>query len=327
MTTNEVKTEEAVMVDRVTPELNALAHDGLVAYLEALIGEVIPFPFADTLVTETIVERPDTDIDEPITGDGSLSVVFSADQGHTYEIQQWFEGYTAVVCIGGTPVEASLSFEPTVQDVYLEEGDREGWLDVSILETNDPLPAGDPLELTVEVINAGSQRVTRDVQLLVGSDREVMETRTTEFGPEETRTLTIGYDTYPVQQDVEFPVYVVTGDDEDGRMVEVFAGGARQIDVEIVDANDPVSGGEFLEVTARVHNTSDRQATEEVQFLVGGDRELMETQSVDLDPSETRTLTMGYESYPVQQPVTFPLYVASGGDEDRRIVEVTAAND
>lgn len=327
LTTNEVKTEEAVVMDRVTPELKELAQDGLVAYLEALIGEVIPFPFADTLVTETIVKRPDTDIDEQIKGDNSLSVVFSANQGHTYEIQQWFEGYTAVVCIGGTPVEAGLSFTPTVQNLYIEESEREAWLDVSIIETNDPLPAGEPLELTVEAINAGSQRVTQDIQLLVGSDREVMETRTIEFGPGETRTLTIGYETYTVQQDVEFPVYVVTDDNEDRQMVEVFADGARQVDVTIVGANDPVSGGEYLEVTARVHNTSDRQATEEVRFLVGGDRELMKTQTVNLDPGEIRTLTMGYESYPVQQTVTFPLYVASDGDEDRHIVEVTAAND
>ncbi|MHC3437166.1 COG1361 family protein [Natrialbaceae archaeon A-gly3] len=196
--------------------------------------------------------------------------------------------------------------------------------EVAILDANDPVNAGGWFELTAEVINIGGEETTQTVEFLVGEDREPTDSQQVTLGPGETERITLGYETYPVQQDVTFPVYVVTENDEAERIVEVYAVDDGELAVSIVETNEPVAAGEWFELTAEVTNTGNAEVTEEVTFLVGEERELVDSETVTVGPGETKRISLGYETYPVQQDVTFPVYVVTDEDEDERIVEVYA---
>ncbi|MCU4972617.1 hypothetical protein OB955_07680 [Halobacteria archaeon AArc-m2/3/4] len=257
----------------------------------------------------------------------------------------WWLGHADVVLdvtdVDGTTATASTTIDsschgcPIIAWVIDEEGAvasehlwtidaiGEPTLDVSILETNDPVAAGEFLEVTVELENAGDTETTQEVSLTAGDEQVDATTVTVAVG--ETTRLTLGYETYPVQQDVEFPVTVATDDDAAHRTVTVLADADPSLDVTILDANDPVSAGGVLEVTARVENTGAVTATQTVRLVAGDDQ--VASESVSVAPGETTRLTLGYETYPVQQDVEFPVTVATDDDADDRVVTVYGAGD
>ncbi|WP_276252546.1 hypothetical protein [Halomontanus rarus] len=252
----------------------------------------------------------------------------------------WWLGHADVVLdvtdVDGTAATASTTVDfschgcPIIAWVIDEEGAvaaehlwtidavGEPTLNVSILETNAPVAAGEVLEVTVELRNTGDTDATQDVTLTAGDEQVASESVTVASG--ETIQLTVGYETYPVRQDVEFPVTVTTDDDAAHRTVTVIADADSSLDVTILDANDPVAAGEFLRVTAELRNTGTVTATQTVR-LVAGDEQVA-SESVSLAPDETTRLTLGYETYPVQQDVEFPVTVATDDDADERVVTV-----
>ncbi|WP_049922040.1 hypothetical protein [Halopiger djelfimassiliensis] len=96
------------------------------------------------------------------------------------------------------------------------------------------------------------------------------------------------------------------------------------VDVRIGSTNAPVDAGEFLEVSAVVENASGAGRTAELELVVGHDPTVVDTQTVTLDPGETRTVTLGYETYPTSQDERFPVRVIGGGDDDEVTVLVVA---
>ncbi|MFC7212590.1 PEGA domain-containing protein [Saliphagus sp. GCM10025334] len=205
-------------------------------------------------------------------------------------------------------------------------GDSEA-LEVEITGTNDPVAAGERFELTAAVTNTGDEAVTQDVQFLVGDSRELFDSETVTLDPGSSQKISLGYETYPVQQDVSFPVYVVTDDDEAAITVEVVAGesaeespGSGQLDVTITDTNAPVDAGEYLEVTVQVENTGDADAEQSLRLIAGDEQ--VASRSVTVTSGETQSISLGYETYPVQQDVEFVVTVQSDDDSDSRTVTV-----
>ena len=98
-------------------------------------------------------------------------------------------------------------------------------LAVSIVETNDPVGAGEDLEVTVEVENVGDVMMVGDdsqaIELVVGDD--VVDTETVTVPWNETETIALSHETFPVQQDVEFLVEVRSEDDTEETTVSVLA--------------------------------------------------------------------------------------------------------
>lgn len=94
-------------------------------------------------------------------------------------------------------------------------------LEVSIVDTDGPVSAGEYLRVTAEIENTGSADVRTPVELLVGDDREQLSNITTTISAGETRTMRLGFYTYPVPRDAEFPVRVVTDGDTDTQTVGV----------------------------------------------------------------------------------------------------------
>ncbi|WP_207591138.1 hypothetical protein [Halomontanus rarus] len=282
-------------------------------------------PADETIDLEIAIDAADTDVelDRVVWWLGHADVVLDVTD---------VDGTTATA---STTVDFSCHGCPIIAWVIDEQGAvasehlwtidavGEPTLNVSILETNAPVAAGEVLEVTVELWNTGDTDATQDVTLTAGDEQVASESVTVASG--ETIQLTVGYETYPVRQDVEFPVTVATDDDAAHRTVTVLADADSSLDVTILDANDPVAAGEFLQVTAELRNTGTVTATQTVR-LVAGDEQVA-SESVSLAPDETTRLTLGYETYPVQQDVEFPVTVATDDDADERVVTVLGAGE
>ncbi|THE63427.1 hypothetical protein D8Y22_18270 [Salinadaptatus halalkaliphilus] len=92
--------------------------------------------------------------------------------------------------------------------------------------------------------------------------------------------------------------------------------------VTIIESNDPVTGGETLEVTATLENTSDETTTLDVELVVGEDPEVVETRSVTVASGSTEQVTLEFETYPVEQDDSFPVRVETAESADEREVTV-----
>ncbi|GAA1335575.1 hypothetical protein GCM10009647_077740 [Streptomyces sanglieri] len=98
------------------------------------------------------------------------------------------------------------------------------------------------------------------------------------------------------------------------------------VDVMIFEVNDPVTGGEILEVTAALENEGDEPATLEVELVVGEDPEVVDTRSVSVAAGSTEQVTLEFETYPVEQDDSFPVRVETAETVDEREVTVYGTN-
>ncbi|WP_254532711.1 hypothetical protein [Natrinema gelatinilyticum] len=132
---------------------------------------------------------------------------------HTCQIEAWVidekNAYTAV--------------NPWVFEGFDEAGNDngggEGEVTVTILDTNSPVTGGEVLEVTAAIENTGTAEVTQDVDLVVGDDPELVDSRTVTVPAGRTKRFELVFKTYPVAQDDLFPVRVETGDSTDQRTV------------------------------------------------------------------------------------------------------------
>ena len=193
---------------------------------------------------------------------------------------------------------------------------------VTIQATNSPVGAGDDLQVSAEVWNLELTAITVDAVLEVSDD--VVDGERLRIEPQGRGTVGLGYETYPVRQDVSFPVTVAAGTDSDTTTVEVYADGEPSpgLDVSIVGTNDPVHAGELLRVTADVQNTGTTSASGTVDLLVGGDQDREDSQPVSVAGGGTSRVTLEYETYPVRQDVSFPVTATTGDDSDTHTVRV-----
>ncbi|AGB15251.1 hypothetical protein Halru_0624 [Halovivax ruber XH-70] len=201
------------------------------------------------------------------------------------------------------------------EEIIRETGDEdddpnpvEGSHQVSIAEVTEPR-GGERLDVTVRIENPGDETAEGDVSLLVGEDSQEVGGDVVAVEPGTAKTLTLGYETYPVKQDVEFPVRVESADDADERTVAVAAAGEERLEPAIVDSNAPVDAGAALEVAVRAENTGTVETTDTVRLLVGSDAQEVDSATVTVAPDDAATLTLGYATYPVRQDVEFPVSV------------------
>ena len=93
--------------------------------------------------------------------------------------------------------------------------------DLTIASTNDPVDAGDVLEVTVECENTGAEPVERPVDLIVGHDPTLVDSRSVTVPGGATETIVLAFETATVANDQSFPVRVETDGSADERTVQV----------------------------------------------------------------------------------------------------------
>ena len=244
----------------------------------------------------------------------------------------WNETTERTLSFETYPVERDVTFDVRVEceddadETEVEVYALRDEVDVAITGTNAPVTAGERLEVTAEVTNHGGRDVDEELALEVGGD--VVDTTTVSVGAGDSATATLGYTTYEVAQDVSFSVTLSGSADSDETTVEVFAdepgNGDGALAVSISQTNAPVTGGEYLEVLVGVGNNGPGDASGDVELVVGG--EVVDSQSVFLEPEATETIALGYDTYAVRTDVTVDLTVRSPDDSASTSVTVFGTN-
>lgn len=95
--------------------------------------------------------------------------------------------------------------------------------------------------------------------------------------------------------------------------------------VRIIGTNEPVQGGQWLSVTARITNHGRLRLQGDARCIVGHDPTEVDDQHVSLAPGRSATVTLGYRTYPVQTRDVFPVRVRCENGFDSRTVTVDPA--
>ncbi|SDR40144.1 hypothetical protein [Natronobacterium texcoconense] len=131
---------------------------------------------------------------------------------HTCRVYPW------VICEDGTVASTESAW--IIDELQDEPAGR---LELSIRTTNSPVPAGDVLEVIVDLENTGTEYREDELELYVGHEPELVDTQQVSLDGGESGAATLEFETYPVRHDQEFPVRVVGSDDEVETLVEAVA--------------------------------------------------------------------------------------------------------
>ncbi|WP_247001913.1 hypothetical protein [Halosolutus gelatinilyticus] len=167
--------------------------------------------------------------------------------------------------------------------------DPDGEVDVTIVETNDPVDTGAVLEVTAELENGTASALEREVDLVVGHDPELVDSRSVTVESGASESILLEFATAVVRRTQTFPARVETEDAADEVAVEVI--GTEDDDAEPsaeLAVADQKGDGETLLV---------ERATADVEFSVEAEyggakietdafdaREIVEPAEIELDP-------------------------------------------
>lgn len=171
------------------------------------------------------------------------------------------------------------------------EYEKEVTFDVSITETNSPIDEGETLEVDVDVENTGDESGTQTVALDV--DGQEVDSTTVELGGGESQTVTLDWQTAD-GDDGSYQVTARSDDATDQTGVTVEEVLPPQFSVDIGGTNEPVSGGETLEVDVDVENTGDESGTQTVSLEADGQE--VDSTTLELGGGESQTVTLDWET-------------------------------
>lgn len=155
---------------------------------------------------------------------------------------------------------------------------------VTIDETSEPVQAGDTLEVTVTVENAGE---AGDVTVeLVAFDGEVVDSDDLELEAETTETLTLEWEPDPAAVGSD-AITVRAADDEATAPVTVEDKPAT-FEVEAASATEYVPEGGTVRVTGTITNVGTLEGTQTIEISVGDD--VLETHELTLAGGESEEI-------------------------------------
>ncbi|QRV16637.1 hypothetical protein [Haloterrigena salifodinae] len=103
------------------------------------------------------------------------------------------------------------------------------------------------------------------------------------------------------------------------------AGRHRYPSVRIINTNEPLRGGEWFRLTARITNHGSARLRGNARLIVGNDPDQVDSRYVSLASNQSTTVTLGYRTYPVQTRDVFPVRVRCENESDSRIISVAPA--
>ncbi|WP_436902086.1 DUF7289 family protein [Halovenus halobia] len=198
---------------------------------------------------------------------------------------------------------------------------------VDVMAVNDPITAGDALEVQIQAENVGSDAGKRFVELLDFNNRTVDLTETSELSPGGTETFNLTWNTEIGDGNTD-DIYVVSRDDEVGQEVEVKPVTGPNSTFEVTSATtltDPVTAGDDVEVETTIENTGTDADTQFVEAEFNG---LTKTEKITVGPSSSQTVTFkfGTASGVVNSPTTFDVEVQTEDDNETTPVTIEPAS-
>ena len=103
------------------------------------------------------------------------------------------------------------------------------------------------------------------------------------------------------------------------------AGRHTQPSIRIIGTNEPLRGGQWLSVTARITNHGLMRLRGTARLIVGNDPDQVDSQYVSLASGQSTTITLGYRTYPVKTTDVFPVRIRCENGFDSRTVRVAPA--
>lgn len=209
------------------------------------VGEHVDAPFSGTVVFEIGDERSVSE-----TGHGArVTVPDYGDLGTVLTGITMPEDYLTAGITDTNPEAGSCLAE--IEDGAGDDN-SDAAVTVSITGTNDPVQAGEFLEVTAVLENAGDAGATPTATLVVGHDPQTVDSTTVSIAGGATETVTLGYETYPAARTTTFPVRVETAAGADRRTVEVIGTeeGSTETETETETDADDDTGAESLEQEA-----------------------------------------------------------------------------
>lgn len=192
--------------------------------------------YGDTILEDGVVFGDD--VTAPFSGSvtfeiGDESNVDAGDEEIVVEVPDYGNDGTVITSLttrradymGAAPTHANPHADECLGELEPDGDDGTATFDVAGVETNAPVTAGEYLEASVEIENAGGTSGTGTVELIVGTDPERVDARQITLDAGERTILTVGYETPPVDNDQEFPVRVETEGDAVTRTVLVYGTG------------------------------------------------------------------------------------------------------
>lgn len=190
-----------------------------------------------------------------------------------------------------------------------------GQFEVTDLDPQDPVIAGDDLDVDVAVENSGDETVTDDIELVV--DGTVADTaEDVELAPGETWSGTLRHTT-DADDAPEISLTVTT--DHDSQSTTATVDPLPAFEVEITDVTDPVGVEDTLLVETAVENTASVTEDQVVTLSINGT--LADSVVVELNPGASTDVTLNYTTDSNDLPA-LEATVGSDHDEDSTTVSV-----
>jgi len=175
--------------------------------------------------------------------------------------------------IGGYPMMAWVACRDGRLSVPHRGPSIAAFRDVTITGTNAPVRAGDDLIVDAEIAIDGDSTYHAFVEggageLIVGHDPTHVDSETVEVFAGNSETVQLAFTTATVRNTQTFPVRVETrhaASETDVTVIGTDDESHGHLEVTGLETNAPVTGGEWLEVTATLENTADGPASRDVK--------------------------------------------------------------
>jgi len=197
-----------------------------------------------------------------------------------------FDWETEFGDVGDYIAEIVSATDASSTDVTVLE---EGQFDVTIIDTNSPVPEGGTIDVTARVNNTGGAEETQSVGLQIG-DRTIASTELTlEGGQSEVVTLS-----WPTGTSDAGDYTATVGSDDDADSIDIRVDAGAEYVVELSSSNSPVVEGEPMEFTVIVQNAGDVPATQPVDLRIGD--QTVDTVDLTLDGGESDSVTFEWQT-------------------------------
>ena len=258
--------------------------------------------------TGDVEDTQTIDLDVPDLGSDEIDVTLAG--GETTE-----ETLTVDTAAGDAGTYTATAESEDDSDETTIDVLQQGSFAVEIVEADDPVE-GEDITVTVEVENSGEVEDTGTVELTTDPDIGTDSTEVTLAGGESTE------ETFSVDTEAgDAGAYTATVESDDGSDsadVDVLA--PANVDVEIVDATQPVEG-DALDIEVEIENTGDVEDTQTVELDVPD----LGSDEIDVTlaggESAEETLSVGTEA---GDAGAYTATVTSADDTDETTVDVLA---
>nr|WP_240148841.1 CARDB domain-containing protein [Halorubellus sp. JP-L1] len=193
----------------------------------------------------------------------------------------------------GNDVGIVLASEDTKANGEVTVEETQAEYDVFVRDTNEPVAAGETLDVVIDVKNTGNGAGEKKVTLDFDQDGNIDDQQFVKLDPGEEKQITLQYDVPSDQSTGDYTVEAASPDTSDTETVSVQQPTDFSVSIDTENTPSEIVEGEEYDVVVTVSNGGG-SGTETVDLdvgVLGG-----ETRDVTLDSGESRTITLTYAS-------------------------------